>query len=104
MARAKTRPIQKFAQAVSQCSAEASSYGKCVVADYNAIHQDKCVKEFMRLKNCYLVRSRHLLLFLLLPLFLFLLRLPLLLFLHHVSPMSNRSSFTGSFQEIVVST
>ena len=30
-------------------------YGKCVVADYNSVHKDKCAKEFMKLKDCYLV-------------------------------------------------
>ncbi|EKJ78484.1 hypothetical protein FPSE_01293 [Fusarium pseudograminearum CS3096] len=54
----RTRPIQKFAKAVSQCSVEATSYGKCIVADYNAVHKDKCVKEFMRLKDCYLAASK----------------------------------------------
>lgn len=27
----------------------------CVVADYNAVHKDKCAAEFMKLKDCYLV-------------------------------------------------
>ena len=35
-------------------------YGKCIVADYNAVHKDKCLTEFMRLKDCYLV-SGHVL-------------------------------------------
>ncbi|KAK1979018.1 hypothetical protein LZ30DRAFT_783747 [Colletotrichum cereale] len=52
------RPIQKFAVAVGQCSAEASLYGKCIVADYNAVHKDKCSKEFLRLKDCYLAAAR----------------------------------------------
>ena len=30
-------------------------YGKCVVTDYNSVHKDKCAKEFMKLKDCYLV-------------------------------------------------
>ncbi|KAK2694191.1 hypothetical protein QWA68_008037 [Fusarium oxysporum] len=54
----RTRPIQKFAKAVSQCSVEATAYGKCIVADYNAVHKDKCAKEFMRLKDCYLAASK----------------------------------------------
>ncbi|KAK0723228.1 hypothetical protein B0T26DRAFT_750520 [Lasiosphaeria miniovina] len=54
----KTRPIQRFAEAVSKCSAEAAVYGKCVVADYNAVHKDKCAKEFMRLKDCYLAAAK----------------------------------------------
>ncbi|EEA25597.1 conserved hypothetical protein [Talaromyces marneffei ATCC 18224] len=53
----KVRPLEKFAQAASQCSVEAAAYGKCVVADYNAVQKDMCAKEFMRLKDCFLVRS-----------------------------------------------
>lgn len=70
----RTRPIEKFAKAVAQCSAEvnrhgdeiprknanisakSAAYGKCIVADYNSVHKDMCVQEFMRLKDCYLVR------------------------------------------------
>ncbi|KAK1639608.1 hypothetical protein BDP81DRAFT_180328 [Colletotrichum phormii] len=51
----RTRPIQKFAAAVGQCTAETSMYGKCILADYNSVHKDKCLKEFLRLKDCYLV-------------------------------------------------
>ncbi|KAK0625989.1 hypothetical protein B0T14DRAFT_561941 [Immersiella caudata] len=51
----KTRPIQRFAAAASKCSAEAAVYGKCIVEDYNSVHKDKCVKEFMKLKDCFLV-------------------------------------------------
>ncbi|KAI1016069.1 hypothetical protein LB504_008961 [Fusarium proliferatum] len=54
----RARPIQKFAKAVSQCSVEATAYGKCIVADYNAVHKDKCAQEFMRLKDCYLAASK----------------------------------------------
>ncbi|KAK4455442.1 hypothetical protein QBC34DRAFT_432759 [Podospora aff. communis PSN243] len=50
----KTRPIQRFAAAASKCYAEAAVYGKCIVADYNSVHKDKCVKEFMKLKDCFL--------------------------------------------------
>ncbi|KAJ6001490.1 hypothetical protein N7522_006717, partial [Penicillium canescens] len=52
---AKTRPVEKIAKASAQCSAEVAAYGKCVVTDYNSVHKDMCAKEFMRLKNCYLV-------------------------------------------------
>jgi len=47
-----------MAKAVSQCSAEAAVYGKCVVADYNSVHKDQCAKEFMALKNCYLAAAK----------------------------------------------
>lgn len=83
---ARTRPIQKFAAAVSQCSPEvctrlaivhfalinsqllhltfnpwqAAVYGRCIVADYNSVHKDKCVAEFMKLKDCYLVSLHQL--------------------------------------------
>ena len=30
-------------------------YGKCIVADYNGVYKDMCAKEFLRLKDCYLV-------------------------------------------------
>ncbi len=36
---------------------QASIYGKCIVADYNSVHKDKCLTEFLRLKDCYMVRS-----------------------------------------------
>lgn len=55
---ARTRPIQKFAAAVSQCSTEAAVYGQCIVADYNSVHKDKCKNEFMRLKDCYLKAAK----------------------------------------------
>ncbi|KAH6679593.1 hypothetical protein B0J14DRAFT_302074 [Halenospora varia] len=49
----RTKPIEKFAKAVGKCSAESSAYGKCIVTDYNSVHKDKCITEFMRLKNCF---------------------------------------------------
>ncbi|KAJ5204664.1 uncharacterized protein N7498_005543 [Penicillium cinerascens] len=52
---ARTRPVEKFAKATAQCSVEAAAYGKCVVSDYNSVHKDMCAKEFMRLKDCFLV-------------------------------------------------
>lgn len=35
---------------------QATNYGKCIVADYQATQKDMCKKEFMALKDCYLVR------------------------------------------------
>ncbi|KAK1761487.1 hypothetical protein QBC47DRAFT_370250 [Echria macrotheca] len=54
----KTRPIQRFAAAASKCSAQAAVYGKCIVEDYNSVHKDKCVKEFVKLKDCYLAAAK----------------------------------------------
>ncbi|KAF2811533.1 uncharacterized protein BDZ99DRAFT_384926 [Mytilinidion resinicola] len=51
----KTRPIERFATAVGKCSVEGAAYGKCIVADYNNVTKDKCLTEFMKLKDCYLV-------------------------------------------------
>lgn len=34
-------------------------YGKCIVADYNSVHKDKCAKEFLKLKECYLVGAAY---------------------------------------------
>lgn len=36
---------------------QAAVYGKCIVADYNSVHKDKCANEFMKLKDCYLVSN-----------------------------------------------
>jgi hypothetical protein len=36
-------------------SSQASAYGKCIVTDYNHVHKDKCLKEFLLLKDCFLV-------------------------------------------------
>jgi len=30
-------------------------YGKCIAADYNGVYKDKCLTEFMKLKDCYTV-------------------------------------------------
>ncbi|OKP06417.1 hypothetical protein PENSUB_6407 [Penicillium subrubescens] len=49
----RTRPIEKVAKATAKCSTEAAAYGKCVLADYDSVHKDMCVKEFMRLKDCF---------------------------------------------------
>ncbi|OQE15414.1 hypothetical protein PENSTE_c028G05328 [Penicillium steckii] len=54
----KTRPVEKFAKATAQCSAQAAAYGKCVVADYNSVHKDMCAKEFMKLKDCVMAASK----------------------------------------------
>ncbi|KAJ5131142.1 uncharacterized protein N7515_007181 [Penicillium bovifimosum] len=55
----KTRPVEKIAKATAQCSAEVAAYGKCVMTDYNSVHKDMCAKEFLRLKNCYLVSDEQ---------------------------------------------
>jgi hypothetical protein len=76
----RTRPIDKLATAVGKCSKEvyhvtpgifstalflgfhvltllqSSVYGKCIFADYNNVHKNMCATEFMKLKECYLVR------------------------------------------------
>ncbi|KAF8253852.1 hypothetical protein K440DRAFT_512562, partial [Wilcoxina mikolae CBS 423.85] len=51
----RTRPIEGFAKAVGQCSEQASAYGKCVFRDYNNVSKDKCLTDFLRLKECVLV-------------------------------------------------
>ncbi|KAK8159552.1 hypothetical protein IWX90DRAFT_516082 [Phyllosticta citrichinensis] len=55
---ARTRPIEKLAAAAAQCSAESAAYGKCILADYKNVHKDMCLKEFLRLKDCYLVAAK----------------------------------------------
>ena len=36
---------------------QASAYGKCIAADYNGVYKDKCITEFLRLKDCYTVET-----------------------------------------------
>ncbi|EEQ32030.1 conserved hypothetical protein [Microsporum canis CBS 113480] len=55
----RTRPIEKFAQATAKCSAEATVYGKCILADYTAVSKDMCAKEFMKLKDCFLAAAKR---------------------------------------------
>jgi hypothetical protein len=84
----RTRPIDKLATAVGKCSKEvhattciaqysisisftlsiliifqSSVYGKCIFADYNNVHKNMCATEFMKLKECYLVRLTNTLYF-----------------------------------------
>lgn len=51
----KTRPIEKFAAATAKCTTPGAVYGKCVAANYQNVSKDMCAKEFMALKDCYLV-------------------------------------------------
>jgi len=32
-------------------------YGKCIAADHNGVYKDKCLTEFVKLKDCYTVRD-----------------------------------------------
>ena len=40
---------------------QASVYGKCIAADFNGVYKDKCLTEFMKLKDCYTVMHINLL-------------------------------------------
>ena len=71
MSSTRTRPIEKFARAVAQCPKQVRSmrallccrltdmqsaeYGRCIAADFNNVQKDKCIKEFLALKECYMV-------------------------------------------------
>lgn len=37
---------------------QSAAYGKCIVADYNNVKKDMCLKEFLRLQECYMVRLK----------------------------------------------
>jgi hypothetical protein len=77
MSTPRSKPLEKFVAASSKCTLEVchslihhdlpilitsqgASYGKCIVAEYQNVRKDMCAKEFMQLKNCYLVVSMHL--------------------------------------------
>lgn len=51
----RVRPIRRFAEAAAKCTSEGRAYGKCIMADYNNVYKDKCLTEFLVLKECYLV-------------------------------------------------
>ncbi len=34
---------------------QGAAYGNCIVVDYHNVYKDKCLTEFLRLKECYLV-------------------------------------------------
>ncbi|KAF2480107.1 hypothetical protein BDY17DRAFT_327090 [Neohortaea acidophila] len=54
---ARTRPIEKFAEATAKCTLEGAAYGKCIASNYQNVSKDMCAKEFMMLKDCYLRAS-----------------------------------------------
>ena len=47
--------VTAAARPVNIPPSKATAYGKCIFADYTAVRKDMCAKEFMKLKNCYLV-------------------------------------------------
>lgn len=49
--------VLHFPEPPNLTGTQAAVYGKCIVADYNFVFKDKCAQEFMRLKDCYLVRD-----------------------------------------------
>jgi hypothetical protein len=51
----RTRPIEKFAEATAKCAPEGIVYGKCVGSNFQNAKKDMCAKEFLALKDCYLV-------------------------------------------------
>ncbi|KAI4721314.1 hypothetical protein E4T48_02369 [Aureobasidium sp. EXF-10727] len=57
MSTPRAKPLEKFITASSKCTLESqgAAYGKCIVAEYQNVRKDMCAKEFMQLKNCYLV-------------------------------------------------
>lgn len=52
------QPVRTLVNGPALICLQAATYGKCIVADYQSVHQDMCKKEFMRLKDCYLVRCQ----------------------------------------------
>ena len=46
---------RRWTEPRARADKQAAVYGKCIVVDYNSVHKDKCVAEFMKLKDCYLV-------------------------------------------------
>lgn len=34
---------------------QSSVYGRCIAQDFNGVYKDKCLAEFLKLKDCYTV-------------------------------------------------
>lgn len=46
-------PLKKFAYATTvTCSVQASTYGKCITANYMDVRKDMCKEEFARFAEC----------------------------------------------------
>jgi NADH dehydrogenase [ubiquinone] 1 alpha subcomplex assembly factor 8 len=54
------RLLLKYSKLFTQCSAEASLYGKCVSLKADNIKKESCAKEFEQFKNCIKNVSRKL--------------------------------------------
>jgi len=50
-----TRSLTRLIKGENADVMQSAVYGKCIFADYNNVHKDMCAKEFMKLKECYLV-------------------------------------------------
>ena len=35
---------------------QSAVFGRCIAQDYNGVYKDKCLTEFLKLKDCYTVR------------------------------------------------
>jgi hypothetical protein len=51
-----TKPQETFPRFDGLIISQSSVYGKCIFADYNNVHKNMCATEFLKLKECYLVR------------------------------------------------
>ncbi|KAH9935462.1 uncharacterized protein B0H18DRAFT_413203 [Fomitopsis serialis] len=46
-------PLRRFAgHATTTCSAQASAYGKCILATYTDVRKDACKEEFAKFGAC----------------------------------------------------
>lgn len=53
VSQATTSPLKRFAVAsTSTCAAEASTYGKCILASYTDMKKDACKAEFEHFGRC----------------------------------------------------
>lgn len=43
-------PIVYIAEAL-----QGAVFGRCIAADFNGVYKDKCLTEFLKLKDCYTV-------------------------------------------------
>lgn len=59
-AAATTRPLRRLAiHSTHTCAAQASVYGKCILANYTDVKKDMCKEEFAKFSQCIAEAVRH---------------------------------------------
>ena len=63
---------------------QSAIFGRCIAQDFNGVYKDKCLSEFLKLKECYTVR------------FILQLKRPTLIFLERLLQNENELAYSPS--------